>query len=183
MPLAWDLGNPKPLKLGSSKQTQPTNWNIVSNCFSNVFQLGTLASKLQAQEVSWRCCLLNPWCYQPKLLVAELRTSFLTKDVHGKGWIAHPKKTKQQANRPQGTRAHKEVQKVTKTWTNAPRPEQFHKSSSQVQVQDNPKNQVPRTCNKQTWYDPQLQGCLIWLCHLSHDPLAATSLDHLHTLV
>ena len=117
MPLAWDLGNPKPLKLGSSKQTQPTNWNIVSNCFSNVFQLGTLASKLQAQEVSWRCCLLNPWCYQPKLLVAELRTSFLTKDVHGKGWIAHPKKTKQQANRPQGTRAHKEVQKVTTTWT------------------------------------------------------------------
>ena len=98
-------------------------------------------------------------------------------------WIAHPQKNKQQANRPQGTRAHKEVQKVTKTWTNAPRPEQFHKSSSQVQVQDNPKNQVPRTCNKQTWYDPQLQRCLIWLCHLSHDPLAATSLDHLHTLV
>ena len=23
----------------------------------------------------------------------------------------------------------------------------------------------------------------MWLCHLSHDPLAATSLDHLHTLV
>ena len=58
-------------------------WNCLS--FSNVFQLGTLASKLQAQEVSWRCCLLNPGCYQRKLLVAELRTSFLKKEVHGKG--------------------------------------------------------------------------------------------------
>ena len=43
--------------------------------------------------------------------------------------------------------------------------------------------QVPRTCNKQTCYDPQLQGYFIWHCHLSHDPLAATSLDHRCTLV
>ena len=54
--------------------------------------------------------------------------------------------------------------------------------STTVQVQDN-FNQVPRTCNKQTCYDPQLQGCFIWHCHLSHDPLAATSLDHRCTLV
>ena len=32
-------------------------------------------------------------------------------------------------------------------------------------------------------YDPQLQGYFIWHCHLSHDPLAATSLDHRCTLV
>ena len=32
-------------------------------------------------------------------------------------------------------------------------------------------------------YDPQLQGYFIWHCHLSHDPLAATSLDHTSTLV
>ena len=51
----------------------------------------------------------------------------------------------------------------------------------QPQVQDN-FNQVPRTCNKQTCYDPQLQGCLIWHCHLS-DPFTATSLHHRCTLV
>ena len=32
-------------------------------------------------------------------------------------------------------------------------------------------------------YDPQLQGYFIWHCHLSHDSLAATSLDHRCTLV
>ena len=58
----------------------------------------------------------------------------------------------------------------------------FRKSSTTGQVQDN-SNQIPRTCNKQTCYDSQLQGYFIWHCHLSHDPLAATSLDHRCTLV
>ena len=57
----------------------------------------------------------------------------------------------------------------------------FRKSSTTVQIQDN-FNLVPRTCNKQTCYDPQLQGCLIWHCHLS-DPFTAPSLDHRCTLV
>ena len=55
----------------------------------------------------------------------------------------------------------------------------FKSTSTKFQINF---NQVPRTCNKQTCYDPQLQGCLIWHCHLS-DPFTATSLDHRCTLV
>ena len=67
----------------------------------------------------------------------------------------------------------------------------FRKSSTTGQVQDN-FNQVqikfnPSSTNMQQTnmlcYDPQLQGYFIWHCHLSHDPLAATSLDHRCTLV
>ena len=67
----------------------------------------------------------------------------------------------------------------------------FRKSSTTGQVQDN-FNQVqinfnPSSKNIQQTnmlcYDPQLQGYFIWHCHLSHDPLAATSLDHRCTLV
>ena len=87
------------------------------------------------------------------------------------------------------TRSDKHLNKNSKTEGSGRVPNQFKfkttsTSSSrqlQPQVQDN-FNQVPRTCNKQTCYDPQLQGCLIWHCHLS-DPFTATSLDHRCTLV
>ena len=72
-------------------------------------------------------------------------------------------------------------QNVQKEFNDRPSSRQLQPSSNQLQVQDN-FNQVPRTCNKQTGYDPQLQGCLIWHCHLS-DPFTATSLDHRCTLV
>ena len=61
---------------------------------------------------------------------------------------------------------HEKVHNMRTTATHKDRT--FRKSSTTGQVQDN-FNQVPRTCNKQTCYDPQLQGCLIWHCHLS-DP-------------
>jgi len=53
-------------------------------------------------------------------------------------------------------------------------------TSSSRQLQPSSKNmqQTNMLC-----YDPQLQGYFIWHCHLSHDPLAATSLDHRCTLV
>ena len=84
--------------------------------------------------------------------------------------------------RTTATQKNIEIQGVPKHLNRTPRqkvPEDFHDSSSSRQSQD----QVPSTCNKQTCYDPQLQGIFIWLCHLSHDPFAATSLDHRYTLV
>ena len=66
----------------------------------------------------------------------------------------------------------------------------FRKSSTTVQVQDNFNFKFKTTSTKfqehttnMLCYDPQLQGYFIWHCHLSHDPLAATSLDHRCTLV
>ena len=58
--------------------------------------------------------------------------------------------------------------------------EESKNSSSSRQLQSSSKNmqQTNMLC-----YDPQLQGYFIWHCHLSHDPLAATSLDHTSTLV
>ena len=58
--------------------------------------------------------------------------------------------------------------------------EEFNNRSSSRQLQSSSKNmqQTNMLC-----YDPQLQGYFIWHCHLSHDPLAATSLDHRCTLV
>ena len=66
----------------------------------------------------------------------------------------------------------------------------FRKSPKTVQVQDNFNSKSKTTSTKfqehitnMLCYDPQLQGYFIWHCHLSHDPLAATSLDHRCTLV
>ena len=66
----------------------------------------------------------------------------------------------------------------------------FRKSPKTVQVQDNSNSKFKTTSTKfqehttnMLCYDPQLQGYFIWHCHLSHDPLAATSLDHRCTLV
>ena len=58
--------------------------------------------------------------------------------------------------------------------------EESKNSSSSRQLQPSSKNmqQTNMLC-----YDPQLQGYFIWHCHLPHDPLAATSLDHRCTLV
>ena len=59
---------------------------------------------------------------------------------------------------------------MTTTWTKNSKTrtvsEEFKSSSRQ------PQDQVPRTCNytdytTTTCYDPQLQGCFIWQCHLS----------------
>ena len=85
-------------------------------------------------------------------------------------------KTTRHTSPQERTRTDKHLNKNSKT-----------EGSRRVQIQFKFKfkttsNQVPRTCNKQTCYDPQLQGCLIWHCHLS-DPFTATSWDHLHTLV
>ena len=85
-------------------------------------------------------------------------------------------KTTRHTSPQERTRTDKHLNKNSKT-----------EGSRRVQIQFKFKfkttsNQFPRTCNKQTCYDPQLQGCLIWHCHLS-DPFTATSWDHLHTLV
>ena len=57
--------------------------------------------------------------------------------------------------------------------------EESKNSSSSRQLQ----LQVQEHTTNMLCYDPQLQGYFIWHCHLSHDPLAATSLDHRCTLV
>ena len=87
-------------------------------------------------------------------------------------------KTTRHTSPQERTRTDKHLNKNSKT-----------EGSRRVQIQFKFKfkfkttsNQFPRTCNKQTCYDPQLQGCLIWHCHLS-DPFTATSLDHRCTLV
>ena len=59
--------------------------------------------------------------------------------------------------RTTATQKNREVQGVPEHLNRTPKqkvPEEFHESSSSRQSQD----QVPRTCNKQTCYDPQLQG-------------------------
>ena len=58
--------------------------------------------------------------------------------------------------------------------------EEANNSSGSRQLQPSSKN-IQQT--NMLSYDPQLQGYFIWHCHLSHDPLAATSLDHRCTLV
>ena len=84
-------------------------------------------------------------------------------------------KTTRHTSPQERTRTDKHLNK------NSPR-QKVQEEFKPVQVVKTTSNQVPRTCNKQTCYDPQLQGYLIWQCHLS-DPFTATSLDHLHTLV
>ena len=72
-------------------------------------------------------------------------------------------KTTRHTSPQERTRTDKHLNKNSKT-----------EGSRRVQIQFKFKfkfkttsNQFPRTCNKQTCYDPQLQGCLIWHCHLS----------------
>ena len=81
-------GNPKPLKVGSSK-TKPNN--KPKQRFKSVFQtFATVSSLLEhwllnftGSRSFWRCCLLNPWCYQPKPLVAERWAILFQKDSYG----------------------------------------------------------------------------------------------------
>ena len=65
--------------------------------------------------------------------------------------------------------------------------EEFNDRSSSRQLQPSSNRLQPSSKNMQQTnmlcYGPQLQGYFIWHCHLSHDPLAATSLDHRCTLV
>ena len=65
--------------------------------------------------------------------------------------------------------------------------EDFNDRSSSRQLQPSSRQLQPSSKNmqqtKMLCHDPQLQGYFIWHCHLSHDPLAATSLDHRCTLV
>ena len=75
-------------------------------------------------------------------------------------------KTTRHTSPQERTRTDKHLNKNSKT-----------EGSRRVQIQFKFKfkttsNQFPRTCNKQTCYDPQLQGCLIWQCHLS-DPFGS----------
>ena len=60
-PLACDLGNLKPLNLGSYKH----NPNKLKQRFKTVsqmhFNLESWLLNSKAQEVPWWCCLLNPW--------------------------------------------------------------------------------------------------------------------------
>ena len=59
--------------------------------------------------------------------------------------------------RTTATQKNREVQGVPKHLNRTPKqkvPEEFHERSSSRQSHD----QVPRTCHKQTCYDPQLQG-------------------------
>ena len=91
-------------------------------------------------------------------LCIKLPSTDLEQTVHEDQTKSHT------AHKP--TRTYKDWQN---TWTRTPRqkvPQELKSSSRQ------PQNQVPRTCHKQTCYDPQLQGCLIWQCHLS-DPFGS----------
>ena len=65
--------------------------------------------------------------------------------------------------------------------------EEFNNRSSSRQLQPSSNRIQPSSKNlpqtNMLCYDPQLQGYFIWHCHLSHDLLAAPSLDHRCTLV
>ena len=77
MPLACDLGNPKPLNLGSFKHNPKQTETKFQICFSNVFQLGILASELQGSRSSSVVLSSKPLVISPKHLVAELCTAFV----------------------------------------------------------------------------------------------------------
>ena len=89
-------------------------------------------------------------------------------------------KTTRHTSPQERTRTDKHLNKNSKTEGSGRVQNQFKfkttATSSSRQLQPSSKNM------QQTCYDPQLQGCLIWHCHLS-DPFTATSLDHRCTLV
>ena len=90
-------------------------------------------------------------------------------------------KTTRHTSPQERTRTDKHLNKNSKTEGSGRVQNQFKTTSTKFTFKTT-STQVPKTYNKQTCYDPQLQGCLIWHCHLS-DPFTAASLDHRCTLV
>ena len=70
-PLACDLGNSKPLKLGSFKHNPKQTEAAFQICFSNGFQLGILASELQGSRSSSVVLSSEPLVISTKQVVAE----------------------------------------------------------------------------------------------------------------
>ena len=80
--LACDLGNPKPLNLGSFKHNPKQTETTFQTCFSNAFQLGILASELQGSRSSLVVLSSKPLVISPKQVVAEHWAGpFFQKDV------------------------------------------------------------------------------------------------------
>ena len=69
-PLACDLGNSKPLKLGSFKHNPKQTETAFQICFSNGFQLGILA-ELQGSRSSSVVLSSKPLVISTKQVVAE----------------------------------------------------------------------------------------------------------------
>ena len=140
----------------------------------------------------WDCSCIRLHCLYTTFQFCK--TGFLSSKL---GYVdlelpAHPEKTTKQCQKQSdkhikqthSTHKDREVQRMPKHLN------QNSKTEGSGRVQRQFKFKFKTTSTKfqehttnMLCYDPQLQGYFIWHCHLSHDPLAATSLDHTSTLV
>jgi len=167
---AWDLGNPNPPKWDHPNKTQQQT--------ETTFTPFCLRGCLSPKQTGWSRALFGVDALLNALNCRGFQALDFCIDQ-----VKHDQTPYQESNpqhkeelkHPHGTHTHEENKGCTQLGPKAqdkPIQEKSKSSSSSRQPQD----QVPRTCNKHTTcYDPQLQGRLIWQCHL---PLTHWQLHH-----
>ena len=182
--LVCDLGNQVWIIQTKPNNTLKHRFKSVSQTFLN---FGILASELHRLKkflggvVFWTLDVISQSFFS-KASGGWAAHFLFEKGVHGEGWIAHPKKTKQQVNRTQSTCGHRDTEgdnSLDQTIKTRKDPEEFKSSWSSRQLQKPSSKNMQQT--NMLWSSPA--GVFHMAMPSFFDPFTATSLDHLHTLV